>query len=154
MPLGADVQDSPATGHPKADVLSPTIGPARTILAGFDIASTLFVRIKRQHFHSFCGEQKQASAKMQCPRYTQFLNLLPDDQPPRDAIVGRPAVLVTGFSSRRSTGRVVVVRRPRMPAPPQRVSPPEDAADLVYREVCPRESADMATMEPGLLVAW
>ena len=82
---------------------------------------------------------------MQYRRYTQFLNLPPDDQPLRDAAIGRPAVLVTGFSSHRSTGwactgRAIVVRRPRMPAPPpQRVSPPGDAADLVYRDVC-RES--------------
>ena len=34
-------------------------------------------------------EQKQALAKMQCPRYTQFLNLRLDDQPPRDAALGR-----------------------------------------------------------------
>jgi len=98
---------------------------ARTILAGFNIASALFVRIKGQHFRSFfVVQQKQALVQMQCPRYTQFLNLPPDDQPPRDAAISRPAVLVTGFSSRRSTGRActgraIFVRRPRMPAPPR-----------------------------------
>ena len=78
-PRGAEAQDSPATGHPKADVLSRP-----TILARFNIASALFVGIKRTAFpQCFVVEQKQALAKMQCPRYTQFLNLRPDDQPPR-----------------------------------------------------------------------
>jgi hypothetical protein len=66
---GADAQDSPATKHPKADVLSRP-SPARTILAGFNIASALrvqralrkqldynlpWVRGRRDHDRRYCG---------------------------------------------------------------------------------------------------
>ena len=67
-PRGEEAQDTPATGHPKADVLSRP-----TILSRFNIASALFVGIKRTAFpQCFVVVQKQALAKIQCPRIPSF----------------------------------------------------------------------------------
>src|SRR5215831_17073833 len=66
---GADSQDSPATRHPKADVLSQS--SVRTNdSCGLQYCEYSICRDKKDSISAvFVVKEKQALAKMQCPRY-------------------------------------------------------------------------------------
>ena len=150
---GADSQDSPATRHPIADVLSqPSVRTNDS--CGLQYCEYSIRRDKKDSISgAFVVKQKQALAKMQCPRY--------ESPARRSASAG-----CRYWSTGRTGDRIFQPSKYRlgMYRPGNRCAAAQDASAAAATGITagrrcrpgvpgrvPRESADMTTMEPGLL---